>query len=114
MKKKYAVYVYLGAMLCTTSSWFEGGPYIFTLEVAIVRLNERGIFSILKRLTDDLLDLGWVCGSCPRILYDTSPQHSVQHECLSVSINRLSTNLALGRPLPLCPWTGFQMTALID
>ena len=42
--------IYLGAMLCTTSSWFEGGPYIFTLEVAIVRLNERGMFSILKRL----------------------------------------------------------------
>ena len=44
--------MYLGAMLCTTSSWFEGGPYIFTLEVAIVRLNERCIFSIIKRLTE--------------------------------------------------------------
>ena len=29
-----------------------------------------------------------------------------------VSINRLSTNVALGLPLPLCPWTGFQRITL--
>jgi hypothetical protein len=29
-----------------------------------------------------------------------------------VSFNRLSTYVALGRPLPLCPWTGFQRITL--
>ena len=33
----------------------------------------------------DLLDLGWVSGSCQRIQDDSSPHHSVQHECLQLA-----------------------------
>ena len=61
----------------------------------------------------DLLDQGGSAGAARgsrmTLLHTILSSMSVSS---SLSINRLSTKVALGRPLPLCPWTGFQRITL--
>ena len=77
------------------------------------------VFHIIHGVSLHLLDLGWVSGSWPRILNDSSLHHYVQHECPQLAsgfnscINQqVIYKCRIGRPLPLCPWTGFLRITL--
>jgi hypothetical protein len=63
----YVYFVYMGK---------ESPDLIILRPIALLRL------PTFIKMTYFLLDLGWVSGSCPRIQDDSSPHHSVQHECL--------------------------------